>query len=109
MYRGTKQNNKEHLQTGELMRFIWIYLLNGCVQMEMVSWYTDDEPLFLKNIGYCVQFFRKKSGMSQEELAEKSSLSYSTSSHIQSSAAYPMSIVALYRIADALGVAPYQL
>ena len=92
MYRGTKQNNKEHLQTGELMRFIWIYLLNGCVQ-----------------IGYCVQFFRKKSGMSQEELAEKSSLSYSTSSHIQSSAAYPMSIVALYRIADALGVAPYQL
>ncbi|WP_435321779.1 helix-turn-helix domain-containing protein [Muriventricola aceti] len=47
--------------------------------------------------------------MSQEELAEKSSLSYSTSSHIQSSAAYPMSIVALYRIADALGVAPYQL
>ena len=55
MYRGTKQNNKEHLQTGELMRFIWIYLLNGCVQMEMVSRYTDDEPLFLKNIGYCVE------------------------------------------------------
>lgn len=77
--------------------------------MEAVSRYTDDEARFLKNIGFRVQFFRKKCAMSQEELAEKCDLSYSTISHIESSSAYPMSIVALYRIAQAVGVSPYQL
>ena len=48
-------------------------------------------------------------GMSQEEIAEKSDLSYSTISHIESSSTYPMSIVALYRIASALNVTPYKL
>lgn len=71
--------------------------------------YTGDEAAFLKNIGFRIQFFRKKQNMSQEELAEKSELSYSTVSHIESSTAYPMSLIALYRIAKALDVSPYQL
>lgn len=79
--------------------------------------YIGNEANFLKNIGFRIQFFRKKSGLSQEELAEKSGLSYSTISHIESSTIshiesstpYPMSMVAIYRIANALDVAPYQL
>ena len=60
-------------------------------------------------MGFRVQFFRKKKGLSQEELAEKSELSYSTISHIESTSSYPVSMVALYRIATALEVEPYQL
>ena len=66
--------------------------------------YIGNEANFLKNIGFRIQFFRKKSGLSQEELAEKSGLSYSTISHIESSTPYPMSMVAIYRIANALDV-----
>ena len=33
------------------------------------SIYTEQEAQFLKNIGYRVQFFRKKAGLSQEELS----------------------------------------
>lgn len=80
-----------------------------CNMGQTMSQYTNDEARFLKNIGFRIQFFRKKRDMSQEELAEKSELSYSTISHIESSAAYPMSIVALYHIAAALEVEPYQL
>lgn len=71
--------------------------------------YTDEESQFLKNVGFRIQFFRKTKGLSQEELAERSDLSYSTISHIESTASYPMSMAALYRIAKALDVAPYQL
>ena len=84
-------------------------VLNGCVNMDVASRYSNDEARFLKNIGFRIQFFRKKCGMSQEELAEKSNLSYSTISHIESTSTYPMSIIALYRIAAALNIAPYQL
>ena len=77
--------------------------------MKAVNNYTEEEAQFLKNIGFRVQFFRKKAGMSQEELAEKSELSYSTISHIESTACYPLSLVALYRIAKALGILAYQL
>lgn len=42
------------------------------------SIYTEQEAQFLKNIGYRVQFFRKKAGLSQEELAERCGMSYST-------------------------------
>ena len=45
------------------------------------SIYTEQEAQFLKNIGYRVQFFRKKAGLSQEELAERCGMSYSTISH----------------------------
>ena len=71
--------------------------------------YTDDEAQFLKNIGFRVQFFRKKTGLSQDQLAEKSDLSYSTISHIESTATYPVSLLSLYRIAKALEVEPQQL
>ena len=73
------------------------------------SHYTREEEEFLKNIGFRIQFFRKMRNSSQEELAEHCSLSYSTISHIESSSSYPFSMVALYRIAKALEVEPYQL
>ena len=80
-----------------------------CSMGQAMYSYSGAEEQFLKNIGFRIQFFRKKYGMSQEELAEKSNLSYSTISHIEASAAYPMSIIALYRIAEALEISPYQL
>ena len=71
--------------------------------------YTDKENQFLKNIGFKVQFLRKKRGLSQLELAEKAELSYATISHLESTSVYGLSIVAIHRIADALGVEPDQL
>jgi transcriptional regulator with XRE-family HTH domain len=71
--------------------------------------YTEEENQFLKNIGFKIQFIRKKRGMSQFELAEKSDLSYATISHLESTSVYGLSIVAIYRIAGALGVTPDQL
>lgn len=71
--------------------------------------YSDAENTFLKNIGFKVQFLRKKLGISQLELAEKSKLSYATISHLESTSVYGLSIVAIYRIAKALDVEPKQL
>ncbi|OPY62224.1 MAG: anaerobic benzoate catabolism transcriptional regulator [Pelotomaculum sp. PtaU1.Bin065] len=71
--------------------------------------YTKDENPFLKNIGFKIQFFRKQKGLSQNELAEKTNLSYTTISHIESTTAYGLSIIAIYRIAKALDVDPSQL
>jgi len=71
--------------------------------------YNEQENQFLKNIGFKVQFLRKKRGMSQNELAEKADLSYATISHLESTSVYGLSIVAIYRIAGALGVEPDQL
>ena len=71
--------------------------------------YTENEKQFLKNIGFKIQFLRKKAGMSQNELAEKSDLSYATISHLESTSVYGLSIVAIHRIANALEVAPDQL
>lgn len=77
--------------------------------MKATAHYTNEEADFLKNVGFRIQFFRKKNGLSQNELAEKSGLSYSTISHIESTSSYPMSMLSLHRIAKALGVEPYQL
>lgn len=71
--------------------------------------YSEDENQFLKNIGFKIQFFRKQRGLSQNELAEKADLSYTTISHIESTSVYGLSIIAVYRIAKALGVDPSQL
>lgn len=71
--------------------------------------YTKGEQQFLKNIGFKIQFFRKQRGLSQSELAEKSELSYTTISHLESTSVYGVSVIALYRIAKALDVDPSQL
>ena len=71
--------------------------------------YSEDENQFLKNIGFKIQFFRKQRGLSQNELAEKADLSYTTISHIESTSVYGLSIIAIYRIAKALDVDPSQL
>ena len=71
--------------------------------------YTEEEIQFLKNIGFKIQFLRKKRGMSQLELAEKADLSYATISHLESTSVYGLSIIAIYKIASALDVTPDQL
>ncbi|MHB8076565.1 helix-turn-helix domain-containing protein [Desulfosporosinus fructosivorans] len=71
--------------------------------------YTAEEKQFLRNIGFKIQFFRKQQGLSQNELAEKSDLSYTTISHLESTAVYGVSIISIFRIAQALGVDPSQL
>ncbi|AEG60592.1 helix-turn-helix domain-containing protein [Desulforamulus ruminis] len=71
--------------------------------------YTKEEKQFLKNIGFKIQFFRKQRGLSQNELAEKADLSYTTISHLESTSVYGLSVIALYRIAKALDVDPSQL
>ncbi|MDD3193807.1 MAG: helix-turn-helix transcriptional regulator [Oscillospiraceae bacterium] len=71
--------------------------------------YTEEEKQFLKNIGFKIQFLRKQRGISQNELAEKANLSYTTISHIESTSFYGMSIIAIYKIAKALDVDPSQL
>lgn len=77
--------------------------------MKVAKPMTPDEDKFLRNIGFKIQFYRKKIGLSQEQLAEKSGLSYSTISHIESTQSYTLSLLALYHIAQALEVSPHQL
>ena len=67
---------------------------------------TQEECDFLRNIGYKVQFMRKKKGLSQAELAERSSLADSTISHLESTSVYSVSLVVLFRIAAALETNP---
>jgi transcriptional regulator with XRE-family HTH domain len=71
--------------------------------------YSEEENQFLKNIGFKIQFLRKKAGMNQFELAEKTNLSYATISHLESTTVYGLSVIAIYRIANALGVKPDQI
>jgi len=71
--------------------------------------YTLEEKQFLKNIGFKVQFLRKKHDMSQLELAEKADLSYTTISHLEGTNARVISLISLYRIAKALDATPDQL
>lgn len=56
-----------------------------------------------------IEYFRKNLGLSQEELAERSGLGYSTVSRIESAASYPLSIISFHRIANALEAEPYRL
>jgi len=71
--------------------------------------YLPEEEQFLKNIGYRVQYLRKTRDMSQLELAEKSDMSYTTISHLESTSAYAVSLSSLYRIAKALNTSIDQL
>lgn len=71
--------------------------------------YSEEENQFLKNIGFKIQFLRKKAGISQNELAEKADLSYATISHLESTSVYGLSIISIHRIARALEVEPYQI
>jgi len=86
------------------------YLIGGIAVPPINSKsYTEEEKQFLKNIGFKIQFFRKQRGLSQNELAEKADLSYTTISHIESTSPYGMSIIAINKIAKALDVDPSQL
>jgi len=71
--------------------------------------YSDEEKEFVRNIGFKIQFFRKKAGYSQYQLAEKAELSETTIGHLESQADYGLSVVALFRIAKALNVGPDQM
>lgn len=69
---------------------------------------ADAEAQFFKNVGFRIQYYRRMNNLSQEELAEKTDLSVSTISHIESSAPYTLSLKALCRVAAALDVEPYK-
>ncbi|MEY8387387.1 helix-turn-helix transcriptional regulator [Oscillospiraceae bacterium 38-13] len=56
-----------------------------------------------------MQYFRRKLDLSQEQLAEKCGLSYSTISHLESTIPYPISLRSLYKVACALETEPYRL
>jgi DNA-binding XRE family transcriptional regulator len=68
--------------------------------------YTEDEKLFLRNMGYNIQCLRKKRDLSQEELAEIVDVSLSTINHLESSVPYGISLVLLRRITKALKAKP---
>jgi len=70
---------------------------------------SQEECAFLLNVGFKVQFLRKKHGLSQSELAERSGLSDSTVSHLESTSIYAVSLVVLYRIAVAMNEPPMSL
>jgi Predicted transcription factor, homolog of eukaryotic MBF1 len=71
--------------------------------------YTEGEREFINNIGYRIQFFRKRAGLSQAQLAEKIEMSVTTIGRLEGNMLFAPSLVALYRIAQALGVKPEQL
>lgn len=71
--------------------------------------YTVAEAQFLKNIGFRIQYFRKFTDLSQEQLAEKANLSSSTIAHAEASAPYALSLKSLFRIAKVLDIEPYKL
>ena len=71
--------------------------------------YTEDEQAFIKNVGYRIQFFRKRAGLSQAQLAERIEMSVPTVGRLEGNKLFAPSLVALYRIALALGVKPEQL
>ncbi|UQZ88173.1 XRE family transcriptional regulator [Deltaproteobacteria bacterium Smac51] len=71
--------------------------------------YTEEEKEFVRNIGFRIQYFRKKAGLTQFQLAELVDLSEATIGQLESRNVYGLSIVALYRIAKVLSVEPFQL
>ena len=71
--------------------------------------YTADEQKFIKNVGYRIQFFRRRAELSQAQLAEKVDMSVTTIGRLEGTSLFAPSLVALYRIAQALGVKPEQL
>lgn len=70
---------------------------------------SEDEKCFLENIGFRIQYLRKKKDLSQMQLAELSYLSNLTIAHIESTRIYGLSLIALHRIAKALCVDPREL
>ena len=73
-------------------------------------------PISYKNIenytelGLNIAYYRKKKGMTQEQLAEKSGISRSHLSSIEApSIVKTMSLELLFRIADAFEIKPYML
>jgi len=70
---------------------------------------TEEENQFLRNIGFRIQYLRKKCGLSQQELAERADMSHNTIGHLESTSAYGMSIITIFKIAKALDVTPDQL
>ena len=49
--------------------------MNGVILVGTRSKYTPGEAQFIKNVGFRVQYFRRKADLSQEQLAEKMNVS----------------------------------
>ncbi len=61
-------------------------------------------------IGLNIAFYRKKAGMTQEQLAEKANLSRNFISTVEApNIVKPLSLESLFNIAQAMGIEPYKL
>jgi transcriptional regulator with XRE-family HTH domain len=71
--------------------------------------HTSAEIQFINNVGFKIQYTRKRKWLSQAELAEKSGLSPGTIFNLESSTPYGLSLITLYRISQALEIDLNQL
>jgi transcriptional regulator with XRE-family HTH domain len=71
--------------------------------------YTADEIQFINNVGYRIQYLRKKQGLSQDDLAKKTGLSVATIFSIERKNQRGLSMITFLRIAKGLDVSPSAL
>ena len=62
-----------------------------------------------RNLGLNIAFYRKRSGLSQEQLAERLDISRTHMSRIETANESAVSLDVLFSISDALGVEPSKL
>ncbi|UQZ90738.1 XRE family transcriptional regulator [Deltaproteobacteria bacterium Smac51] len=71
--------------------------------------YSPEEIQFIRGVGFKIQYYRKKAGISQADLAEHVDMSLTTIARLESSCLSAPSMVGLYRIAKTLGITPDKL
>ncbi len=71
--------------------------------------YIADEIQFINNVGYRIQYLRKKQGLSQADLAEETGLSVATIFSIERKNQRGLSMITFLRISKGLGVYPSAL
>ena len=71
---------------------------------------SPNNTTYYEELSYNIAYYRKRSGMTQEELAEKIDIRRSHLSAIEApNIIRPFSLEILFNIATALGVEPYKL
>ncbi len=70
---------------------------------------TPKEEQIIINIGLRVGYFRRKLGITQQMLSDRSGLALNTISKIESKVFFPVGLVSIIRLAAALEVEIWQL
>ena len=85
-------------------------ILTGCEKMsksKRISFENIDKYV---EVGFNISFYRKRKGLTQDQLAEKSGISRSHLSAIEAAGIVrPFSLEVLFDIANALEIEPYKL